>query len=90
MRRLLSRSLIVLFAITTVSCAHNLPPSFPKPPVIDLCVRQTNYWECQRTDSGVKRREPIEYVDVGVTIDDYNRGQNYRRTVESWIVEHCQ
>lgn len=88
---------LLLMIITAVNfgCATNLPADFPKPPVIDFCVPRIKdglviKQRCQQSDSTVKRDEPADYVNIGTTIEDYNKGQEYRRTVETWIISRCK
>lgn len=92
-------SLTITIAALEFDCAHNLPPDFPQPPVVNLCVpvlsaakgeapRQVSYWRCRRTDSQEIRSEPATYVHVGVPVEDWNQGQKYRSEVEAYFKSH--
>lgn len=47
------------------------------------------HWRCQKTDSKEKFNWPVDKVNVGVSIEDWNAGQVYRRRVEAYVIERC-
>ena len=94
--------LVILLTTITVAvsgCATHLPADFPKPPAINLCVpvltgqsgdtdRMVAYWKCQKTDAKKARKEAANYVQIGIPVEDWNAGQNYRRSVEEYFKSH--
>lgn len=48
------------------------------------------YWSCQQTNSKSKTVEPPDRVQVGVSVDDWDRGQEYRREAEAYIIKNVK
>jgi hypothetical protein len=87
-------ALLMTIIASSFGCARGLPDDFPKPPAITLCTPIAkngafSHWGCENTASREKTSQPLTFVQVGVSVDDWNRGQTYRREVETWIIKRC-
>ena len=94
MKKLLRMLCLVSLMIITSNCASKLPADFPKPPVIVLCApvfkeKVLSHWTCERSDTREKFKAKANYVQIGIPIEVWNSGQEYRRSVEEWIINRC-
>ncbi len=47
-----------------------------------------SYVICENTETRKKHSEPLTYIQIGVSKDDWAKGQNFRRAAEGWIIKH--
>lgn len=86
---------ISLMTLILNACASKLPPGAPKAPVVELCalvVKESGepvspYWICENTKTRVQTKKPIEFVQIGVSADDWRELQTSRRAFEKWAWE---
>ena len=43
---------------------------------------------CERTDTREKTSADLKSIQFGISAEDWNRGQEYRRLVEGWAIQH--
>ena len=83
---------ISLMTLNLSACASKLPPGAPKTPVVELCalvVKEKGepvspYWICENTKTRVQTKKPIEFVQIGVSSEDWKELQSSRRAFEKW------
>lgn len=52
-------------------------------------LQLTATWvDCERTDTHEKTAHTLNQIQYGISSDDWNRGQAYRREVEAWAEQH--
>jgi hypothetical protein len=84
----------IIASLNLIGCAQNLPADFPRPPAITICTPIAkngafSHWACENTGTRETTSESLNFVQVGVSVDDWNKGQTYRREVETWIIKRC-
>ncbi len=91
MKKLSKMLCLVLLTITTANCAHF--PSLPKQPVITLCSPVSApeaHWVCENTETHEKTSQKLNFVQIGVGGNDWNKLQSYRKgALNDWALNHC-